>query len=197
MVKNKFVFTDKGPHYTPSMFTNCRKLLVALISVLWLLQSFIVWDQKFQIRQRNVFWKDQCCGKKFRWVPKDFFLLLPKTRTYFCVRLIDGTARIFPTSYAATEIQTHVSSVAPLLRDLNPGRFTDWATAAAARVPKRLNAIKRLKQLTSGSSEILFSVRLRDLRLSSPLKARLSSWVELSGFTFLISSLVRDESPEN
>ena len=31
----------------------------------------------------------------------------------------------FPTSYAAIENQTHVSSAAPLLRALNPGRFTD------------------------------------------------------------------------
>ena len=45
---------------------------------------------------------------------------------------MDRVARIFLTSYAATGNQTHVSSVAPLLRDLNPGRFTDSATAAAA-----------------------------------------------------------------
>ena len=54
-----------------------------------------------------------------------FFHLLPKLRTYFYVGLIDGAARIFPTSYAATGNRTHASSVAPLLRDLNPGRFTD------------------------------------------------------------------------
>ena len=38
---------------------------------------------------------------------------------------VDGVARIFPTSYAATGNQTHISSVALLLRDLNPGRFTN------------------------------------------------------------------------
>ena len=38
----------------------------------------------------------------------------------------------FPYSYAPTGIWTDVSSVAPLFRDLNPGRFTDWATEAAA-----------------------------------------------------------------
>ena len=70
---------------------------------------------------------------------ESFFHLLPKPHTYFYVRLIDGAARIFPTSYAATGNQTHVSSVAPLVRDLNPGRFTDWATAAATK--KKLNWI--------------------------------------------------------
>ena len=30
------------------------------------------------------------------------------------VRLTDGAARIFPTTYDATGIQTHISSVAPL-----------------------------------------------------------------------------------
>ena len=33
---------------------------------------------------------------------------------HFYVRLIDGTARIFPNSYAATGNQTHISSIAPL-----------------------------------------------------------------------------------
>ena len=42
-------------------------------------------------------------------------------------------ARIFPTSIAATGIQTHVISVASLLGDLNPRRFTDLATAAEAK----------------------------------------------------------------
>ena len=48
---------------------------------------------------------------------KLFFHLLPKPRTYFCVRLIDGTARIFLTSYASIGNQNHVSPVAPRLRD--------------------------------------------------------------------------------
>ena len=43
-----------------------------------------------------------------------------------------ATDRILPHSYAATRNRTHISSVAPLLRDLYPGCFTDWATAAAA-----------------------------------------------------------------
>ena len=38
---------------------------------------------------------------------------LPKPRTYFNVRLIDGMARFFPNSCAATWNQTHVSRVAP------------------------------------------------------------------------------------
>ena len=42
-----------------------------------------------------------------------FSHLLPKPRTYVYVRLIDGAARIFPNSYAATGNQTHVSRVAP------------------------------------------------------------------------------------
>ena len=55
-----------------------------------------------------------------------FYLNLDKFfPTYFNVSLIAGAARIFPTSNAATGSQTHVSSVAPLLRDLNPGPFTD------------------------------------------------------------------------
>ena len=37
----------------------------------------------------------------------------------------------FPNSYAATRIQTDVSSGAPLLSILNPGCYTDRATAAA------------------------------------------------------------------
>ena len=48
-----------------------------------------------------------------------------KVRTFFHVHLIDGTARIFSTSRAATGNQTHVSSVAPHLRDLHPARFSD------------------------------------------------------------------------
>ena len=53
------------------------------------------------------------------------FDLLPKPRIYFYVCLIDGATRIFPTSLATTGNQTHVSSVPSLLRDLDPGRFTD------------------------------------------------------------------------
>ena len=44
--------------------------------------------------------------------------LFPKPCTYFYVRLIDGVARIFPTSFALTGNWTRVSSVAPLLRTL-------------------------------------------------------------------------------
>ena len=62
-----------------------------------------------------------------------FLYLIPKLRTYFNVCLIDGAARIFPSSYSATGNQTHGSSVAHLsLRDLSKGSFIDWATAAAA-----------------------------------------------------------------
>ena len=57
-----------------------------------------------------------------------FFHLLPKL--YVC--LIDGAARFFPNSYVATGIWTHVSSVAPLLRDFHPGLVTNWAIEAAA-----------------------------------------------------------------
>ena len=39
-----------------------------------------------------------------------------------------SSLRIFPDSYAATGIQTHFITVALLLRDLNPGCFTGWAT---------------------------------------------------------------------
>ena len=67
------------------------------------------------------------------WVFLVFFHLLPKQCPYFYVRVIDSTAGIFfPNSYAATGNQTHVSSVASLLRDLNPGYLTSWANAAAA-----------------------------------------------------------------
>ena len=61
-----------------------------------------------------------------------FFHPLPKTRTYFYGRLIDGAARIFPTSNAATGNWTHISSVAPTLKDFNPRCFIDWATVAVA-----------------------------------------------------------------
>ena len=57
------------------------------------------------------------------WTSKMFFS--SSTSSYFHVRLIDRLAWIFLTSWAATENQTHVSSVAPLWRNLNPGRFTD------------------------------------------------------------------------
>ena len=54
------------------------------------------------------------------------FFILPKLRNYNLIRLIDGAARIFPTTYAATGNQTHVSSFAHLsLRPLNSGRFTN------------------------------------------------------------------------
>ena len=45
----------------------------------------------------------------------------------------------FPTSYAVTGNQTHISSVAPLLRDLNPGCFSNWATATRATSPKLIS----------------------------------------------------------
>ena len=51
-----------------------------------------------------------------------FSRLLPKPQTYFYVHLINGEARIFPNSYAATGNQTQVISVAPLFA---PGHFTD------------------------------------------------------------------------
>ena len=41
-------------------------------------------------------------------------------------------ARIFPTSYVVTGNWAHVSLGAPLVRDLDPGRFTNWARAAVA-----------------------------------------------------------------
>ena len=49
-----------------------------------------------------------------------FFHLLPKPRTYFYVRLIDGAARIFLSPYAAARIRTHVSSTWGLLKDALP-----------------------------------------------------------------------------
>ena len=52
-------------------------------------------------------------------------LFSSKPRTYFYIFLVDGVARIFPTSCATTGNQTQVSSVAPLVRDPHPGRFTD------------------------------------------------------------------------
>ena len=61
-----------------------------------------------------------------------FFNLLPTLCTYFHVYLIDGAARIFPTSHAATENQTNVSSATPLFEGFKQGCFTDWATAAMA-----------------------------------------------------------------
>ena len=73
-------------------------------------------------RQRTHHW---------RWTG-DFFHLLPKRGTNFYVCLIEGAARVFPTSYAPTGNWTHISSVAPLLRDLKPGHFSDWATVVAA-----------------------------------------------------------------
>ena len=49
-----------------------------------------------------------------------FFQVLPKLRIYLYVRLINGAAGIFLTSYAATGNRTCISLVAPLMRDLNP-----------------------------------------------------------------------------
>ena len=65
-------------------------------------------------------------------IAKFFLIYFPKARSYCFVRLIDGAARIFPTSYAVTRNRAQASSVAPVLRAINPGRFTDLATAAAA-----------------------------------------------------------------
>ena len=56
---------------------------------------------------------------------KVFFHLIPKLCTYCYVPLMDVMARFFPNSYAATGNETRITSVAPLLRDLNPGRFID------------------------------------------------------------------------
>ena len=64
---------------------------------------------------------------------KNVFNLLPKPRTYLYVCLIDGAARIFTTMYAVTGNQTHVSSVASLLRNFYPGNLTSLATAAALK----------------------------------------------------------------
>ena len=49
----------------------------------------------------------------------DFTHLLPKPCIYFHVRLKDGGAIIFSTSYATTGNQNHVSSAAPLWRTLD------------------------------------------------------------------------------
>ena len=73
----------------------------------------------------NVFYLVQgVCGSwlKFLCYFEVFFLIYFPNRT---LRLKDGAPRIFPISYAATGNQTHFSSVAPLLRDLNPECFTD------------------------------------------------------------------------
>ena len=61
-----------------------------------------------------------------------FFHLLPKLRTYLYVPNKDGAARIFPNSDAVIGNQTHVSSVAPLLKDLNPGCFTGRGSTGTA-----------------------------------------------------------------
>ena len=55
----------------------------------------------------------------------NFFSSTSQTRSYFYAGLIDGAARIFPTSYAATGNCAHACTVEPLLRGLNPGRFSD------------------------------------------------------------------------
>ena len=65
-----------------------------------------------------------------RWLVRDnlltyFFHLLPKLLTYSYVELLDGMARIYPTCNATTGNRSHVSSAAPLLGVLNPGRFID------------------------------------------------------------------------
>ena len=64
---------------------------------------------------------------------KKLFHQLAKPYTYCYVYLIDDAARIFRNSHATTGNQTHTSSVAPLLRNLIPGCFTDRATAAVAK----------------------------------------------------------------
>ena len=63
-----------------------------------------------------------------------FSHLHPKRHTYFYFCLIDGTTRIFSELLCRNWNRTRISSVAPCLRDLNPGRFTDWTTAAAFSV---------------------------------------------------------------
>ena len=125
------------------------------ITVLWSMASYVkvlfntccpseafFWAQwvQFQLRGGLFFFYsliDVPLGKQIpSWVAALvmflFSRLLPKLRTYFCVQLIDGLARIFHNSFTATGNRTLVSSVAPLLRDLNLGRFIDWATTAAA-----------------------------------------------------------------
>ena len=83
-------------------------------------RTFIYHDQEYRT---EIF---SHTSEKSHFVKFRFFShLLPKPPTYFYVHLIDGAARIFPNSYAATGNRTHVSSVAHLLRDFNPGCFTD------------------------------------------------------------------------
>ena len=76
--------------------------------------------------------------------------LLPRQRTFFNVCLIDGAARIFPNSCAPCWNQIHISSVAPLLRDLNQGCFTDWATAAMAKF------LALVTTLLDGAAKLIF-----------------------------------------
>ena len=51
----------------------------------------------------------------------------------------------FPNSYAVTVNQTHVSSVEPLLRYLNLGRFTDSATVAKATILDTIAVVLKVR----------------------------------------------------
>ena len=62
----------------------------------------------------------------------------------------------YPNSYAATGNQTHVSLVAPLLRDLNTGCFTDWATATSARKKQKLDSFETTFCWNGFKSDIRF-----------------------------------------
>ena len=129
-VKNLSLLFQRSRQKGQSPIWGSRKLQIS---------SICFWAKVSKVGQNKcLFTIFQCHENKHRWrkIEKSqlrrFFHLLPKLRTYFYVCLIDGSARIFPTSYAATGNWTHISSVAPLLRDLNPRRFIDWAAAAAA-----------------------------------------------------------------
>ena len=111
------------------LFWIGRRIWQRLLSSSWTLGRIKISNWNIQIEIWNVA-SSKC----------HLFLLLAQSAHLYlrtCVlphTPIDGVAKIFlfPNSYATAGNWTQNSSVAPLLRDLNSGRFTYWTTAAAS-----------------------------------------------------------------
>ena len=92
---------------------------------LWAQPTMPGWDRSWNRSNKlsQIIWNSclqRHVSQKLKLKEVDIFYQLPKPHTYFHVSLIEGTARIFPTSFAVIGNRTRVSSVAHLLRNFNP-----------------------------------------------------------------------------
>ena len=106
----------------------------------WILVSTLKWLKRGTRNScrknfRRKEWKQKVNFCKFWSFIEFFFHPLPRPSTYSYRPLIDGMARIFPTSYAATGIKIALAQL-HFFRDLSPGCSTDWAIIAVGKSSK-------------------------------------------------------------